>query len=102
MVQDYRNGWWARYYGGQDAELHRVDNLCKKNMLVYRAPSTGRSCSSAAGAAAQTLLNTVTNTWDNSHDVVEAVYNGEGGYGLDSYLILSWDNVRGGTEWARV
>merc|ERR1711970_1262430 len=90
------NGWYASCYGDK-TDFHRVDNLCRKNMIVYRAPHTGRPCSTAAGAAAQLLLNTASNGWDTSLEVVQAIMNGQSGYGLDPYLILSWD---GATEWS--
>ena len=75
MVQDHMKGW-AAYYYGNNPDFHRVDNLCKKNMIVYRAPHTGRPCSTTAGAAAQLLINTASNGWDSSQEVVQSVYNG--------------------------
>ena len=72
MVQDYRNGWAVSHRG----EFHQADNLCKKNMFVWRTPYNGKSCSRAAASASQTLLDIATNNYATAAGVRDSFVNG--------------------------
>ena len=57
-------------------ESHQADNLCQKNMVVWRQPSSGQNCSEDAAASALSLINNATGNWNQSEAITDYIVTG--------------------------
>ena len=79
LTQEASGGWAAYHRTSLGVYLHRGDNLCGKNLILFRIPGPGAwssgGCDAAAAPAAQKLIDAAVSRGGSSVDIRDYIFN---------------------------